>query len=406
MLGQEWIGKLAADSQRFFLFWHTYQIHAPYCPPDEYVKHWAPADYDGVMRERLESLAGLSFKERFSKMKTLFWKGRDDFKDPEARFLHGVYQAGIRFTDDQLGGLFQSLRDSHLLERSIVVVVADHGEEFFEHGHWQHEDLYEECLRVPLIVRLPDGRTAGARIKAPVDLVSVMPTVLELLGVDPTKLSGLPGPVRTSGVSLGDTLLTGHEPKSRPIISELINDRAKGGDFERQVAIHANDMSFLYDRVRGHRENGQVIFDHYLYDLKSDPGQKTDLVAQGGPALAQFEKLYAGYEKMIALEQRDPSDMTPVKLSADDQQQLGELGYIGVSEHSAAPAPAGFKVVLTAVKPDKKQPVAKIVAEVASIDPQVAWGLVDTVPKTVKSGLTRQEADALVKRLADAGGTA
>jgi len=109
---------------------------------------------------------------------------------------------------------------------------------------------------------------------------------------------------------------------------------------------------------------------------------------------------------MISLEQRDPSDMTPVKLTADDQQQLGELGYIGVTEHTAAPAPAGFDVVLTAVTPDKKLPVAKIVAEAASIEVQVAWGLVDTVPKTVKSGLTRAEAEALVKRLQDAGGTA
>src|SRR5262249_13415714 len=273
-----------------------------------------------------------------------FWKDRDTFGPEEARFLHGVYQAGIRFTDDQLGGLFQSLRDSGVLARSIVVIVGDHGEEFFEHGHWQHEDLYEECLRVPLIVRLPDGRSAGTRIKTPVDLIGVMPTVLELLGVDGSKLAGLPGPVRSAGVSLADTLLTGHEPKARPIISELINDRAKGGDFERQVCINANGMSFLYDRVRGHRENGKVVFDHHLYDLGKDPGQKAALVPQGGAALAQFESLYAGYEKMIALEQRDPSDMQAVSVSAADQEELAKLGYIGVS--ATTTTSAGFSVVL------------------------------------------------------------
>jgi large subunit ribosomal protein L7/L12 len=168
-------------------------------------------------------------------------------------------------------------------------------------------------------------------------------------------------------------------------------------------------MSFLYDRARGHRDQaGQVIFDHYLYDLGTDPAEKTDLVPQGGPKLASFLQLYAAYEKLINLEQRDPSELVGVKVSAEDAEQLGVLGYIG-SGTTTTTAPAAsklFEVVLTAVKADKKLPVAKIVAEVASMEVQAAWGLVDTVPKTVKSGLTRQEAELLVKRLEDAGGTA
>ncbi|HEX5009815.1 MAG TPA: sulfatase [Planctomycetota bacterium] len=333
---KEIVALTAPDSGRFFLFWHTYQIHAPYCPPGEYVDRWAPADYQGVMRERLDSLAGLSFKERFSRMKTLFWKDRDTFGPPEASFLHGVYQAGIRYTDDQLAGLFQAMRDAGVFESSIVVLLGDHGEEFFEHGHWQHEQLFEECLRVPLMIRLPGGLDGGKHITTPVALIDVMPTVLDLLGIDASGLQ-LPGRVRHGGRSLAETLLTGHEPKAVPILSELIDDRAKGGDFERQVAIHANGMTFVQDRVRGKRgPDGKVIYAQCLYDLKNDPGEDTNVAPNGGPVLQEFQKLYAGYEAMVQMEQAGSAEQAPVEMTPEMRKQLEALGYI---DAGAAPEP-------------------------------------------------------------------
>jgi len=328
-LGRKEIAALTApDSGRFFLFWHTYQIHAPYCPPGEYVQRWAPADYHGIMRERLDSLAGLDFKERFSAMKTLFWKDRDTFGAPEASFLHGVYQAGIRYTDDQLAGLFQAMRDAGVFDDSIVVLLGDHGEEFFEHGRWQHEQLFEECVRVPLMVRLPGGLGGGRHITTPVGLIDIMPTVLDLLGVDPAGLQ-LPGRVRHGGRSLAEALLTGREPKALPIFTELIDDRAKGGDFERQVAIHANGMTFVQDKVRGKRgPDGKVIFDHYLYDLGTDPHEEHDLVPAGGPKLQAFEGLLSGYEAMVKLEQAGDKERDAMPSTPEMDEQLRQLGYI------------------------------------------------------------------------------
>jgi arylsulfatase A-like enzyme len=326
--GREQLAALTAPGAgRYFLFWHTYQIHAPYCPPEEYVQRWAPADYEGVMRERLDSLEGLDFKQRFSTMKTVFWKDRETFGEPEARFLHGVYRGGVRFTDDQLAGLLEAMRAAGVFERDIVVLLSDHGEEFFEHGHWQHEQLFEECLRVPLMLRLPGGRGGGTRIRTPVGLVDVMPTVLELLGVDADKLT-LPGRVRHGGRSLADTVLTGREPKALPIFSELIDDRAKGGDFERQVAIHANGMTFLYDKVRGKKDaTGKVVFDQHLYDLGTDPQEQHDLVPQGGPRLKAFEGLLSGYETMLKFEQAGDREREAVEPTDEEREQLEQLGY-------------------------------------------------------------------------------
>ncbi len=322
------LGELAAqDAGPFVLFWHTYQIHAPYCPPEEYIARWAPGDYTGLLRERLDSLKGMSFKERFSAMKHVFWKDRDTFGEPEAQFLQGLYEGGVRYTDDLLAGLFAALRSQGVYENGIVVVLADHGEEFHEHGRWQHEQVFEECLRVPLMIRLPGGKYGGTRIRTPVALIDVMPTVLDLLGIQPDGLA-LPGRVRRGGRSLADTVVGGGEPKALPIISEHIADRGEGGDFERMVAIYANGQKFIYDKVRGRKVNGQVIHARHLYDLAADPGERQDLAASGGVVLKSFEGLLEGYETMIQLEKAGEQERGEVPMTPEMEEQLRELGYI------------------------------------------------------------------------------
>ena len=325
----------AQDGGRFFYFWHTYQIHAPYCPPQTYVDNWAPASYAGPLRERIGSLGDMSFKERFGAMKTLFWKDRETFGWPEAAFLHGVYKGGIRYTDDELGALFAALRDTGTLANSIVVLLSDHGEEFFEHGAWQHEQLYEECLRVPLVVRLPDGRGAGQRIRTPVALMDVMPTVLELLGVDPAGLA-LPGRVRAGGRSLSPSLLAGREPQPLPVLSELIDDRGEGGAFERIVAIHYNGLKYMHDRVRAEVDaEGKALRDaagkplplRHLFELARDPGEKTNLAGKGGAVLKEFEKLYAAYETAVKLEAATEGERAALEVSPEMEEQLRQLGY-------------------------------------------------------------------------------
>jgi choline-sulfatase len=413
-LGEEWVGKLASSQQRFFLFWHTYQIHSPYCPPQSYVDQWAPKDYQGFMRERIESLADKSFKERWAAKGQVFWKEREKFGAPEASFLRGVYRAGIRYTDDELDGLLRSLRSSGVLDRSILVILSDHGEEFFEHGHWQHEDLYEECLRVPLMVRLPGGRNGGKRIRTPVALVDVMPTALELLGVEGSKLQGLPGPVRHAGISLAETLLTGKEPHARPIISELIATRSKGGDYEKQVAIYANGMTYLYDKVRAKKDangkalrdaKGKVIFQDYLFDLSRDPGQKSDLVGKGGAPLEAFHKLLESYETLVKVEMAGAVEQAGVEMTPEMIEQLKSLSYVHEVQSGAASG-STFAVELQPVEAAKQAAVLKALEADGLGGPEAATLMAQNKPCTVKSGLTREEAEALVASLEAAGGHA
>ncbi len=321
----------APDAGRFFLFWHTYQIHAPYVPPAPYIERWAPAGYDGLMRERIATLGSMGFKERFGAMRTVFWKDKERFGPAEADYFRGLYAGGVRFTDDTIGPFLDALRTGGLLDRSIVVLLSDHGEEFFEHGQWQHDQVFEECVRVPLVVRLPGGFGGGRRVDVPVALMDVMPTVLELLGIDAGALQ-LPGPPRAHGKSFAATLLGGRDPTPRPIISEHVATR--GGNFDHVISLHANDMTLLYDKVRGERlADGSVRQLRALHDLTTDPGQQLDL-ADGATgrherALAALQAALAAFEKIVEFESRPPGEHGEIEITDPETlRQLEELGYI------------------------------------------------------------------------------
>lgn len=96
------------------------------------------------------------------------------------------YASGVRVFDQRIGSLLELLRERGLLDRCIVVVTSDHGEELFEHGDWGHgRNLYDHQLHVPLLVRYPGGSGRGTRVRDMVELIDLMPTLLARVGVQP-----------------------------------------------------------------------------------------------------------------------------------------------------------------------------------------------------------------------------
>ena len=133
-----------------FLWAHYLDPHCPYSPPPQYV---APED-----RPFIDKVAHGDKKK--------------------ADILRRLYEGEVRYVDDEFARVLASLP-----ENALLIISSDHGEEFWEHGGYDHgKTLYEEVIRVPLIVRLPDGR--GATSDAPVGLVDVAPSVLSFLGLD------------------------------------------------------------------------------------------------------------------------------------------------------------------------------------------------------------------------------
>ncbi len=136
----------------WFLYVHCMGPHQPYEPPAEYAARFAAAQYEGEAGKRQEAM--------------------------------DRYDAEIAFTDAQFGRLMEELRRQKLLERTLLIVLSDHGEEFWEHGKEGHgKDLHEEVLRVPLLIRFPDGAFAGETRDGLIENVDVAPTLLEWLGI-------------------------------------------------------------------------------------------------------------------------------------------------------------------------------------------------------------------------------
>ncbi|MEE8278903.1 MAG: sulfatase-like hydrolase/transferase [Thermoanaerobaculia bacterium] len=162
----DWLRENA--QKRFFLFLHTYQMHAPYAPPEEYWKQYA-GWYRGSLDPRDKRKAG-HFREA-------------GLGDEEVRFLRDLYAADVAYVDSFLGRLLQKLKDLEIYESTMIVLLSDHGESLGERGRFGHNQLYDVQIRVPLIIHIP-GLTP-LKVDKPVETIDVMPTIFAVLGLRP-----------------------------------------------------------------------------------------------------------------------------------------------------------------------------------------------------------------------------
>lgn len=184
---------LAGSEQPFFLFVHTYQTHSPYLPPKRYQNLFVDRSYSGKIRTDWRELLG-GEGTGYENIHREFWSRVDQESETDRRHLFDLYDACIRFVDDQVGALLDRIDALGLRENTLVALVSDHGEEFGEHEGFEHNGLWKELLHVPLIIRVPAGVRSGwraKRIDANVGLVDVLPTLLELMGIAiPTHFQG------------------------------------------------------------------------------------------------------------------------------------------------------------------------------------------------------------------------
>ncbi|MEO6710638.1 MAG: sulfatase [Planctomycetota bacterium] len=162
----DWLDTRSSDVKPFFLYLHLLDVHWPYDDlPEEYARMFASGtdisafrgDNSRALRDKINS-------------------GARTLSDAERAGLSALYDGALRSVDEQLGALFRELKRRDLWDDTVVCVLADHGEEFLEHGKIGHgHGLWENLLAVPWILRIP-GR-ASERIKEPVSLVDLVPTL-------------------------------------------------------------------------------------------------------------------------------------------------------------------------------------------------------------------------------------
>ncbi|TKX47248.1 DUF229 domain-containing protein [Halorubrum sp. SD690R] len=158
-----------SDDEPVFLWNHYMDTHGPYEPPGEYATLYADRELSG--REA----------------QSLYQRAIDDpesITDDERELLIDLYDAEIRYNDKHIGAFLDALRDRDLLEDSVVIVSADHGDAFGEHGYYEHPRyLHDETTRVPLFVRLPDG--SSETVETPASTLDIVATIEGMLGDEP-----------------------------------------------------------------------------------------------------------------------------------------------------------------------------------------------------------------------------
>lgn len=244
----------------YFAFLNFFDAHEPYAPE---------APYDLLFAKREPPTRGLEVGRRHP--------------PEELQGLRDAYDGAIASLDAQLGRLFAELRRRGALERTIVVVTADHGEEFAEHGHMSHGNgLHFPALHVPLLVRWPEGGVPrGAVVPSPVSLADVPATILDLTRSGETR--------RIPGVSLAPLWRGEPVAGASPVLSELYwvpNQPA-------WYPVAGGDMRSLV-RGRFHLIAGPGSREE-VYDIMADPFERSPLANGAMPAdtLAEMRAVLA-----------------------------------------------------------------------------------------------------------------
>ncbi len=309
----EWIERNKDKS--FFLFLHTYQVHSPFN---------TPAPYNTMFLDRDAAWQAADTDEVFGKH-AIF----KEMSDAERRNLIGLYDAEIRYTDEALlKPVVDKLKALGLYEAAMIVFTSDHGEEFFEHGAWEHgAHLYDESIRVPLVIKFPGSGFHGKRVASVVRGVDVMPTVLEEMGI-------ISGDLKLDGQSLLP-LVNGDIGKDRPFLADTcwLFLKGCGGESGHGLAhgIAANDGRY---KIILNRELGAVEKAYYdppvpvrpaveLYDLDADPGEKTDLATRQPDTANRLAREVTA--RRMGGRMPRPSKLN---LGRELEEQLRALGYI------------------------------------------------------------------------------
>jgi arylsulfatase A-like enzyme len=230
-----------------------------------------------------------------------------------------LYDGEIADVDAAFGGFLDLLRETHRYEDSLIILVADHGEAFGEHGTLGHgKTLCQEEMHVPLIVRFPRGEFGGVAVDQEVGLIDVYPTVLAAAGVAPS------GPLPLAGVDLTRVASAPAAPRRRPLFAEVSmgtqNTRDLVGVIDENGCKRVVDMSVV--------PNPETRECTGLWDTRADPAEEADLLSALPARSAYCEQLIAYWlTAQVALHQ-PAAAVAPTEMSEELRKQLEALGYV------------------------------------------------------------------------------
>lgn len=294
---------LADQPSPFFLWLHYMDPHYPYLPEDEHLRLFRQG---GLPRWKLAGLFSRMLEEPGS------------IGGPERQLLVDLYDAEVRAMDAAIGQLLAHLRKRDLYDDLLIMVTADHGEEFGEHGEFSHATwasevregrvetkLHDELLHVPLLLRFPGRQHAGERLEGLVSLVDAAPTILDVVGVEP--------PHGWCGQSLLPAVSGNGQGRPFVFSEYLVHNRGFKGPV---IACRTEGWKYIHEGVFGR---------HELHDLENDPQEQHNVVHLRPNIRDQLASYVARHQELLA-----ETDGAAVEVTVDEEvlDRLRGLGYL------------------------------------------------------------------------------
>ena len=279
--------------QDTFFWLHYFDPHMPYMPPEEFL----PADPEQ------RALGSFFWDVKLAR------GGGVARTAVERAWIRALYDGEVRYVDAQVGRLLDALKQSGIYDDALIVLTSDHGEEFWDHGRFEHgHTLFNELLHVPLLIKLPANQE-GRTVDACVTTEAIAPTVLNLCGVAPKSAETLPPPLS-------------------PLLNGAQEAYAAQPAFSGATLFHDPAESVVFDGMKYVRQT--VSGRETLFNLNQDPKELNPIGEQDPENLAKGRQLLDAelaaapqlVEKLgIRVNEED-------RLDPRDVQTLQALGYL------------------------------------------------------------------------------
>lgn len=312
----------------FFLFWHTFEVHAPYIRP-EFLPEVVAADTARAIGSELRELDSdlptehPSLNDHIGNVHAVpnLLKQHGQYN---AKVTRALYDGGVKNMDRWIGRVCDRLKELDLYDRTLIVFTSDHGDELGDrsperiydfHGH----SVYREIVRVPLIIKLPGRKFAGTRVGALARTIDVMPTLMDVLDID-DETNQMEGaslrPLWESGARESDRIAFSEGAAQPYEVKSIRTDRYKFMVLIPPDIVQAHGRRYLPPEIerRG------------LYDLVADPGETKNLMVPGAsvpPGVA--ESLERRLREFVETSQ---GVADRVELDEETLKRLRALGYV------------------------------------------------------------------------------
>jgi arylsulfatase A-like enzyme len=302
----------AATEKPFFVYLHERDPHLPYSPPSPYDAMYA-SSYEGNASSVPVRIGMLRYRPELAEPALI-----DHFD--------GLYSGEVSYMDRYVGTLLDHLEMAGLERKTLVVFISDHGEEFWEHESVGHgHSVYDELLRVPLILRLEGVLPEGLVSDVPVDLADVAPSILDLLGIDPP-----PSAQGTSVLPYAIPPTAGAEREGTtaavPVREHFSAAQANAPDTATQpvaTSIVYGNWKLIHTAAEGRS------VDRRLFDLATDPGEHSDIADTQAVVVGTLDQMRRWMRRDFDASRPRPEDTVDLStLDSEGEANLRALGYI------------------------------------------------------------------------------